>query len=208
MDAPPEKEIGVNDPNLIEEIGQAFAPTALNRAIDIAYPGRWFDEGGVLHTYDDPESTEAARFLSGKTWRDLVGPPLLKWGPAASSLLHLTPTGLATYAPAYLCSFLGWQNDGIAWAILDSMVSRLTIPDQTADSEALRRRYGGRSDLQREAMWRCEVEHFRAFVKCLSVSQTKTIARFLQAVIPFFEGDYTDNLARLAFEKFWERRLA
>lgn len=207
MDVPPEREIGVNDPNLIEEIGQAFAPIALNQAIDIAY-GRWFDEGGVLHTYEDSEPAETARFLVGKTWRDIVGPPLLGWPPAASSLVWLTPTGLATYTPAYLCSFLGWQNDGIAWAILDSMVSRLTMPDQTADSEALRRRYGGRSDLQRQAMWRCEVEYFRAFVKCLSVSQTKVIARFLHAVIPLFEGDYPDNLARLAFEKFWEQQLA
>jgi hypothetical protein len=202
MDALPDRVI--QDPDLEKEIREVFPAVALSRTEEIVYPGRWFDEVGELHSYEDPEGQSVGRFLVGKAWPEIVGAPLLEWGPAASSLVSLTPRGLAVYLPAYLCTFLEWQHNGFAWTILDSVVSRLIAPEDAIKPSALPPNYPQRkSGKQSDALLREQVEHFAAFHLNLTDAQKKCVAHFLRAAVPLFDDDWGENRAQLALDSFW-----
>jgi hypothetical protein len=166
--------------------------------------GRWFDEAGVEHRYDDPEDIKIGQFIAGRSYRDLVGEPLLEWRLAAEALLHYSGEGLARLIPAYMMTVLLHPNARMSARLTEDVVSRLIRPG-SSQSTGTHMFGSARTPEQAAVMLQAVDADFLGFASLLDAGQAHVIARFLRHIEPEFADDpCTENWPRIALESYWE----
>ncbi|MBN8233369.1 hypothetical protein JYK02_38215 [Corallococcus macrosporus] len=182
----------------LARVRQAFAATPPPPA-SVGRPGLWFDEHGAPHTYDDPESEEAAGHFAGRPWTDFANAALLQWESTQSGLLHLSSQGRAYYLPAYLIALLTEVLDVDTFSALETVVDVLMPPDPRAPRSVP----GGQGEAQWKALVQARITAFQDFVAALDGPQRAAVAAFLDAMVPRFGNTPPPNPARVALDEFW-----
>jgi hypothetical protein len=182
----------------LAEVRRAF-PVALPPPGPLGREGRWFDEAGLPHTYEDPEALDADRHFAGRPWTDFASAALLQWELTHQGLPFLTPRALAYYLPAYLVALLSEPLDVDTFAVLESVVGVLTRPDE----QEPRGTPGESGEAQWRAMAQARLRYFQEFVDALDGPQRAAVTTFLGVVEPRFGSVPSPNPARTALERYW-----
>ena len=191
----------------LQAVLAAFPARPFPKGLQVSAGGRWFDEQGALHAYDDPESAAVARFFGGKAWADVRGDDLLAWGRAAVSYLFLTAEALAYYLPAYLKAFVTVPLHPLAFTAVEAGVRALVPPD-AVEAPQPQQPPDARSGKQRQAMALDRQAWFDRFHRSLTAPQAKAVAQVLEALVPVFDDPHAENTARVALDRFWRERAA
>lgn len=182
---------------LVRAVEGAFPPSTPAKSTALVRSGRWFDENGKAHEYDDPESARIEAFLAGRPWNVLSADELLGWRHAEPCLHRLSPDGLAIYLPAFLVAFARAEVDPGRFAVLETLVAVLT-PSPATPAPG-----GTRPPAQLSALERSRAQFFADFVALLDAPQRRTIASFLTALLPAFEEEGLLNPVRVALDGYW-----
>lgn len=193
----------------MNQIDQSVAADALKAVFtafpDIPFPagmaisrgGRWFDESGAMHVYQNPEADEIARFFGGRAWTTIEPRELLNWDHGGVSLIWITPGAHAYYLPSYLRAFLAEPLDG--YLVLDHALQMWTPPSARSFRRA-------RPDSAQQAAVNAALDaDFDAFVGALTRAQRSAVAITLEALEGPLEDEdpNIENLARSALDVFW-----
>lgn len=163
--------------------------------------GRWFDEKGELHTYQDPEASEVERFFGARRWAAVTPAELLAWDHASVSQIFLAPAAHAYYLPAYLRAILAAPPDADWVTLLDAAIPRWTPPGALPANT----RQDSRTTVQREAMTGLREAMFRQFTEAMTEPQKAALASFLEAFEPSWEEPDFENTITTALDAYWRR---
>lgn len=186
----------------LSSVRRAFPEVPFPARMVISRGGRWFDESGAAHAYQDAEAEEVARFFGGRPWMGIAPAELLRWDHASVSPVFLAPAAHAYYLPCYLVTFLTMPLDGYAVAVLEQAITMWT-PPAARPSSPLASQPG--SAAQRDALNAADEADFRAFVAALDPPQRRALATFLEVFEPVLEDEDSpsENPARRALGAFW-----
>lgn len=185
----------------LKAVLEAF-PENLPPPTRVSSGGRWFDEAGDPHAYQDPEADAAAQFFGGRPWTAISAEELLAWGWVSTGTIWLTPSARAYYLPAYLRAILTAPPDADWITALEGVAFRLIPP---APFSSMTRGGVARSEAQRNAMDASRQSDFQQFVDALTAEQKTAVAAFLELFEPVFEEPGFENSIKEALDSLWRR---